>query len=282
MSMMSRVGRFCAVGVLAPSLLLAGCAQTPLGPTVRVMPGPGKSFDAFQTEMGGCKQFAAQQVAGQADAANTRAVGAAALSTVLGVGLGAAIGGGRGAGIGAAGGALSGAAIGANSSSIEQLGIQQQYDNAFSQCMYAKGNLVPGFTPMMVAMPGRGTGGGDPALVRAVQVELVRLDYLKDPPDGVSGPRTVGAIRDFERANGLPTSGAATNRLLARLRSSSGPASTLGSETASVPATVSPAEMPPPVSATVVGTPATSGDLVGKATPVSSGGWVDPPKELNP
>src|SRR4029077_12558507 len=31
-------------GVTVLGLLLAGCAQTPLGPTVQVMPGPGKSF----------------------------------------------------------------------------------------------------------------------------------------------------------------------------------------------------------------------------------------------
>jgi hypothetical protein len=47
------------------------------------------------------KQFAEQTVAGQADNANARGVGAAALTTVLGAALGAAIGGGRGAAIGA-------------------------------------------------------------------------------------------------------------------------------------------------------------------------------------
>jgi hypothetical protein len=30
--------------------MLAGCAATPMGPTVQVMPGPGKSFDAFQAD----------------------------------------------------------------------------------------------------------------------------------------------------------------------------------------------------------------------------------------
>ena len=92
-------------GILAPIFLLAACAQTPMGPTVQVMPGPGKSFDAFNYNQSVCKQFAAQAVAGQAENANTRGVGAAALTTVLGAGLGAAIGGGRGAAIGAASGA---------------------------------------------------------------------------------------------------------------------------------------------------------------------------------
>src|SRR6201989_3296235 len=112
-------------------LLVSGCAQTPLGPTVQVMPGPGKSFETFTYDQAGCKQFAESSVAGQAQNANNRAVGAAAIGTVLGAGLGAAIGGGRGAGIGAASGALGGGAIGAGMSSGEQGSIQQQYDNAF-------------------------------------------------------------------------------------------------------------------------------------------------------
>ena len=69
---------------------------------------------------------------------------------MLGAGLGAAIGGGRGAAIGAGSGAIAGTGLGMGSSANEQYGIQQQYDNAFAQCMYAKGNMVPGYGPMMV------------------------------------------------------------------------------------------------------------------------------------
>ncbi len=134
-------------GVLAPIMLLAACAQTPMGPTIQVMPGPNKPFDAFQYDQSVCKQFAQQQVAGQAENANNQAVGAGVLTTVLGAGLGAAIGGGRGAAIGAASGAGLGAGIGAQSSSNAQYSIQQQYDNAYAQCMYAKGNQVPGYGP---------------------------------------------------------------------------------------------------------------------------------------
>ena len=131
---------------------LAGCAATPMGPTVQVMPGPGKSFDTFQNDQAICKGFAAEQVKGQADAANTRAVGGAVLATALSAGLGAAVGGaygnaGAGAALGAATGAGAGAAFGAGNTQYEQLSIQQQYNNAFSQCMYAKGELVPGFAP---------------------------------------------------------------------------------------------------------------------------------------
>ena len=130
--LLRRVGVPC---ILAPIMLLAACAQTPMGPTVQVMPGPDKPFDAFQYDQSVCKQFAQQAVAGQAENANTRGVGAAALTTVLGAGLGAAIGGGRGAAIGAASGAGLGAGIGATTSSNEQLSIQQQYNNAYSYCV---------------------------------------------------------------------------------------------------------------------------------------------------
>jgi hypothetical protein len=140
-------------GILAPILLLAACAQTPMGPTVQVMPGPDKPFDAFQYDQSMCKQFADQAIAGQVQNANTQGVGAAALTTVLGAGLGAAIGGGRGAAIGAASGAGLGTGIGASTSSNAQLSIQQQYNNAYAQCMYSKGNAVPGYGPMMMQPP---------------------------------------------------------------------------------------------------------------------------------
>ena len=119
-----------------------------MGPTVQVMPGRGKTFETFQSDQAGCKSYAAGQVSGQAEAANQRAVGAALLTTVLGAGLGAGIGAaagdaGAGAAIGAAAGAGGGTAFGAGNSANDQASIQQQYDNAFSQCMYAKGEQVP-------------------------------------------------------------------------------------------------------------------------------------------
>lgn len=154
-------------------LLLSGCTQTPLGPTVQVMPGPGKSFDGFTYDQAGCKQFAEASVAGQAQNANNRAVGAAAIGTVLGAGLGAAIGGGRGAAIGAGIGAIAGTGIGMGNSANEQYGIQQQYDNAYARCMYAKGNMAPGYGPMMVNTPA--PSGPDVSLTMAVQQQLVRL-----------------------------------------------------------------------------------------------------------
>jgi hypothetical protein len=213
------------VALAAMSAVLAGCAQTPLGPTVQVMPGPGKSFEAFQSDQSDCKGYAAGQVRGQAEASNQRAVGAALLTTLLGAGLGAASGSawdaaGQGAGVGTAAGAATGAAIGANMSANDQVSIQVQYDNAYSQCMFAKGELVPGYAPpTAVAAAGVRHGGGpDPALVRAVQTELVRLSYLQDTPDGVVGGHTRAAISGYERANGMAVDATPSPKLLAKLQ----------------------------------------------------------------
>jgi hypothetical protein len=202
-------------------LLLAGCAQTPMGPTVQVMPGPGKSFEAFQYDQASCRQFAEQSVAGQAQSANNQAVGAAVLTTALGAGLGAATGSawhaaGTGAAIGAGAGAATGAAIGSNMSANAQMGIQQQYDNAFSQCMYSKGEMVPGYGPMMVNAPA--SYGPDAGLTRAVQVQLIRLGLLRGVADGVMGPQTSNAISQFESGSGLPVDGMPSPSLLANLQ----------------------------------------------------------------
>lgn len=142
-----------AAAILAPALLLSACAQTPMGPTVAVMPGPNKPFEVFQGDQVMCKQYAEGQVAGQAENENLRAGGAALLTTALGAGLGAAIGGGRGAAIGAASGALGGTGIGAMTSDRGNQTIQQRYDIAFSQCMYSRGNQVPGYAPPVTETP---------------------------------------------------------------------------------------------------------------------------------
>ncbi len=205
-------------GVTALSLLVSGCAQTPMGPTVQVMPGPGKSFDAFAGDQAICKGYAQQAVAGQAQNANNQAVGAAAIGTLLGAGLGAAIGGGRGAAIGAGSGALAGTAYGASGSSGAQYGIQQQYDNAFAQCMYGHGDAVPGYGPMMVNAPSPPPYAPDVSLTVAVQQQLIRLGYLHGVADGVSGPQTSSAISQFESLSAMPVDGVPSGPLLARLQ----------------------------------------------------------------
>ena len=245
--------------------VLAGCAATPMGPTVQAMPGPGKTFDAFQADNNSCKVFASDQVRGQADAANQRAAGTVALGTVLGAGLGAAVGGaygnaGAGAAIGAASGATTGTLYGAGGGANDQAMIQLQYDNAYSQCMYAQGEQVPGYAPVVAAGPVPMGPAPDP-LIRSSQIELIRLGYLHASADGFMGPRTRAAIVGFEQANGMPMDGTPSPHLLARLQStpSGAPtASTATSPTASAPSnwvaptaspTATPASAPAPASA---------------------------------
>ena len=62
------------------SLGLAACADQPTGPRVHVMPGAGKSFEAFAQDQAICKQYAGDQVRGQAHDANERAL----IETVIG------------------------------------------------------------------------------------------------------------------------------------------------------------------------------------------------------
>jgi uncharacterized protein YcfJ len=132
---------------LASVILLSACAQTPMGSTVPVTPGPNTSLASFQNDQMTCRQFAQQAVTDQAQGANLRGLGTAALTTALGAGLGGAIGGGRGAGIGAATGALAGTGLGVAQSSNTQMSIQAQFDNAFAACMFSLGNTVPGMGP---------------------------------------------------------------------------------------------------------------------------------------
>jgi hypothetical protein len=43
------------------SLLLAGCATVPTGPSVMVLPGNGKNFEQFQVDNAVCRQWALRQ-----------------------------------------------------------------------------------------------------------------------------------------------------------------------------------------------------------------------------
>lgn len=139
-----------AVAVMIGAVTVAGCATEPSGPSVAVMPAANKPFEVFASEQAGCESYASQQVAGQAEKANRGGVVRTLITSALGAGLGGAIGGGNGAVIGAASGGLLGAARGHAQDSRAADGIQRRYDIAFEQCMYAKGNQVPGFIPASV------------------------------------------------------------------------------------------------------------------------------------
>ncbi len=140
--------RFSKLNIVGLSALLAvgGCASTPMGPTVQVMPDPNKPFPVFQQDQTQCENYAQSQVAGQADAANQQSLGVGVLTTVVGAAIGGAIGGGQGAGAGAAIGAGAGLVNAGSNQSGTQMTLQQRYDNAYAACMYSRGNQVPGMS----------------------------------------------------------------------------------------------------------------------------------------
>ncbi len=84
-------------------LLVVGCATTPTGPGVLVLPGTGKSFDQFRADEQECRQYARAQIGGGTD----------------------------------------GSLAGAGPSDPSGRTLQQRYDFAYTQCMYAKGHKIP-------------------------------------------------------------------------------------------------------------------------------------------
>ena len=127
------------------AVLVAGCAVQPTGPSIRVLPAPYKPFEVYQRDQDECEAYASDRTRGAAERANNRAVGAAVIGTALGLGIGAATGDGHAAAAGAAIGAGAGTIVGADESNRSNYSLQRRYDDAFAECMYAKGNQVPGY-----------------------------------------------------------------------------------------------------------------------------------------
>jgi hypothetical protein len=140
------------VVMFSVAFLMTGCATIPPGPSVMVMPAQGRSFEAFQSDDAVCRGWAHQQSGWDANqTVNQDGAGGAAIGALMGAGLGAAIGAAsgnpaQGAAIGAAGGLIGGAAIGSNRGQAAGWEVQRRYDNAYQQCMYAKGNQIPEFS----------------------------------------------------------------------------------------------------------------------------------------
>jgi len=131
--------------LLVAALGLAGCVSMPTGPSIAVLPGTGKSFDQFRNDDFDCRQYASVQVGGinPSQAASDSGVKSAAVGTVLGAVAGGAMDGGSGAAVGAGVGLLAGALAGSTAGTASGYGVQQRYDSAYIQCMYAKGHKVP-------------------------------------------------------------------------------------------------------------------------------------------
>jgi len=136
--------------LLICSLLLGACATVPAGPSVTALPGSGKSFAAFQGDDVACRQWAAQQAGTTPQRAGGMTTAEdAGIGTLLGAGLGAALGAiahnpGLGAAVGAGAGLAAGTAYGAGAGQKAANQVQHRYDAAYEQCMYSKGNQVPG------------------------------------------------------------------------------------------------------------------------------------------
>ncbi|RFC39591.1 MAG: Glycine-zipper containing OmpA-like membrane domain-containing protein [Candidatus Nitrotoga sp. CP45] len=124
---------------------ISACTSIPAGPGMLVLPGTGKSFNQFRFDEDDCRQYASAQVGGRTanQAATDSGVKSAVVGTVVGVTAGALLGGNSGAGIGAGSGLLIGSAIGAGTGDSSGYNLQQRYDFAYVQCMYAKGHRVP-------------------------------------------------------------------------------------------------------------------------------------------
>ena len=194
--------------LLLGAVVLGGCATIPSGPSVMVLPAPGKPFEQFQADDGLCRQWAAEQigVSPNAVAAHDTAIGAVA-GTVIGAGLGAAIGAasgnpGAGAAIGAGAGLLGGTAVGANAGAASGWSAQRRYDAAYQQCMYAKGNQIPGVVRTPAQSPRRALPPPPPPPPPAGWTPPASPSSAGGPPPGPPAP--AGVMPTPPPAGGAP------------------------------------------------------------------------------
>jgi len=143
-------------------LSLGACATMPTGPSVMSLPGEGKTFEEFRADDAVCRQFAFEQIGGVSgqQAAQNSAVTSAVVGTAIGAAAGAAIGSvsgdmGAGAAIGGGAGLLYGSAAGSSYAAGSYYETQRRYDHAYLQCMYMKGNQVPGYRRRLSSEPAR-------------------------------------------------------------------------------------------------------------------------------
>ena len=177
---MSHFSHFPRWAVLGSVVLLGACTVMPTGPSVMVLPGTGQPFERFRVDDMDCRQYANYQIGGKTagDAAKESAVTSAAVGTAVGALAGAAIGGNsKGAAIGAGAGLLLGSATGSDAARSSTVGTQRQYDNAYIQCMYAKGHRVP--------VPGNMSA---PTPVRSSVQSQPQDPSIPPPPPGAPPP----------------------------------------------------------------------------------------------
>ena len=153
---------FSRFGVAASCLLmvgLGGCAvEPPAGPSFTALPSKGKTYARFQQEDGYCRQQSFYAAGGRTpgQAAASSGLASAGLGTLAGAAAGALIGAaagnpGAGAAIGAGTGLAFGSVAGAGAADASAYELPRRYDQPYTQCMVAYGNLVP--IPQPVAYP---------------------------------------------------------------------------------------------------------------------------------
>ena len=103
-----------------PLVVLTGCVPAVMTPTVIATPGPGKLPADLASDHIACTAQANQQMAPAVQAANNQVTGTALQNVLTGTGDNA---------------------VDVNTQATATL--QQQYDTAYSACMYAKGDNVP-------------------------------------------------------------------------------------------------------------------------------------------
>lgn len=165
----------------AVALAIAGCAQMPTGPSIAVMPAPGMPFEVFQQDNYLCQQYAQAAIGANPNKlANEQVASGAVAGTAIGAAAGALIGGNsNGAAAGAATGLLFGTAAGAGAASDTSFGLQRRYNIAYAQCMYAKGNQVPGYAAPPYTPPPPPPPGMQPA-----QSTMPPAEATHDAPPG--------------------------------------------------------------------------------------------------
>ncbi len=104
----------------AQIMILAGCVPAVMAPSVIATPGPGKLPADLASDHIACTAQANQQMAPAVQAANNQVTGTALQNLLTGTGNDAV-------------------AVNAQATAT----VQQQYDIAYSACMYAKGDNVP-------------------------------------------------------------------------------------------------------------------------------------------
>lgn len=100
-------------------------------------------------------------------------------------------------------------------------------------------------TPKATATPAPKTDtlkqGSKGTAVKTLQQQLIKLGYLSGNADGVYGPKTVAAVKAYQKANKLSADGVAGSKTLGSLGGSSGAAATAAP--AATPAPAAPAKV---------------------------------------